>query len=170
MLIKKEECIMLNIAILNSFPFYKVSTLSVLFPAYNEQDQPLYSSLVTNLKEPVLKEVHLNMDPDILNYPDSKYDVVVFKHKLQYIDKYKSVFTKLLDITDKRLIVTVPWRYEGGVDRETVKHAWDPTYPTFDAVDLFKKLAAPYTTFINKVKLDGTYKFLIVVDKNLEEK
>ncbi len=110
-------------------------------------------------------------------FPIKKAPIVICSEVLEHIIKYKQALKNLLELTEVRLIITIPFQYSfGGYDipppqghcnfwsDKSVRHK-------FKDVSEFYTLCIPYSVSISKIRTKPEdvkkkrYCYLIVVDK-----
>lgn len=93
--------------------------------------------------------------------------VVICSQVLEHLKGYKKALANLIDLTEIRLIITVP--YKRSFNSRSHVNYWDD-----DTVQEFHKLCKPYSVAISKIltKSEDTKKghrnYLIIIDKRQE--
>lgn len=113
---------------------------------------------------------------DIKSFPIQKAESVICSEVLEHLVNYRAAFTTLLELTEKRLIITVPFeRSYNDTSPPPVGHAnyWsDSGVAGFRDINEFIVMAKPYAISIQKIRTKPRdiemrqYDYLIIIDKN----
>ena len=113
---------------------------------------------------------------DLSSFPVEKAETVLCCEVLEHIPNYKEALKNLLELTDKRLIITVPWRHSFNDPRPSPEghcNWWDDTnYGTYKNIYEFEDFVAPYKITFEKIrtKLEDVkrnqFSYLIIIDKH----
>ena len=109
-------------------------------------------------------------------FPTTKSEVVICCEVLEHIVDYKTAFKNLLDLTDKRLIITVPHKKAFNMPGPPpIGHCnfWDDTINNgFKDINEYVDMAKPHNVSIEKIitkpidERNGHYFYLIIIDKD----
>jgi Methyltransferase domain len=116
---------------------------------------------------------------DIFNlstFPVEKCETVICAEVLEHLIEYKKAFKNLLELTEKRLIVTVPFQHSFNDPAPApIGHCnyWsDQKSDRYKNINEFYNMVKPYATSIQKIRTKekdvqlNQYDYLIIVDKN----
>lgn len=112
---------------------------------------------------------------DIKSFPVQKIETVICSEVLEHIVEYKKAFKTLLELAEKRLIITVPFKKSyNNTSPPPVGHCnfWvDTQMGAFKNINEFIKMAKPYAISIQKIRTKerdiqmNQYDYLIIIDK-----
>lgn len=121
-----------------------------------------------------LKYYHSNIF-DLNTFPIKNAENVICSEVLEHLSEYKTAFKNLLELTDRRLIITVPFeRSFNDTALPPIGHCnyWsDVTTLEFKDIHEFEIMAKPYAISIQKIRTKERdiemkqYDYLIIVDK-----
>jgi hypothetical protein len=113
---------------------------------------------------------------NIESFPIKKSEIVMCCEVLEHLPNYKEAFNNLLELTEKRLIVTVPWRHSFNDPRpfpEGHCNWWDDTGSgNYKNIYEFEEMSNPNKIHIEKIRTKhedvqrNQYSYLIIIDKN----
>lgn len=113
---------------------------------------------------------------DIKSFPIKQAETVICSEVLEHIVNYKNAFANLLKLTEKRLIITVPFQHSFGDSAPPPKghcNFWsDSKNASFRDINEFVEMAKPYATSIQKIRTKERdiqmqqFDYLIIIDKN----
>lgn len=113
---------------------------------------------------------------DIKSFPIPKVESVICSEVLEHLVNYQAAFATLLELTEKRLIITVPFeRSYNDTSPSPVGHAnyWsDSGVAGFRDINEFVAMAKPHAISIQRIRTKprdiemGQYDYLIIIDKN----
>ena len=145
-----------------------------------------FNVISTDYREDVSYEKRMKDYKHLLNYhiadlfeldsfPVENREIVVCMEVLEHLTDYKKAFKNLLTLTEKRLIIGVPWRKSfNDTSPPPVGHCnyWDlDSSGGFKDIHEFKKLSEPYQFYVEKIltKPEDAARnqaaLLIIVDK-----
>lgn len=175
-----------DIAIIDSLPVYQTKReILVVGCGEGRLDRVLdgegytvhSTDVIPRPSEPGARPLPCFRVADILlmeTFKGAPWETVICSEVLEHLVEYKAAFKNLLDLTERRLIVTIPVRdcfYGGGKGPGDHVVFWDDQeHWKFREINEFKTLAAPYSTSIRKIKTKsrdraGGTLYLIIVDK-----
>lgn len=112
---------------------------------------------------------------NLKSFSKSKYETVICAEVLEHLKEYKIAFQNLLSLTEKRLIITVPWERSFNDTRPApIGHCnyWsDKKTNKYKDINEFVRLSSPYAISIQKIRTKPKdvkmkqYGYLIIVDK-----
>lgn len=112
---------------------------------------------------------------DLETFPIKNYENVICSQVLEHLIEYRLAVKNLLKLTERRLIITVPYKKSFGSSLPPpVGHCnfWDwDLHDEFKTIIQFQDLCFPYSTSISKIRTKtqdirkDSGNFLIVVDK-----
>lgn len=112
---------------------------------------------------------------DIKTFPKKQYESVICAEVLEHLFDYKIALQNLIELTENRLIITVPWQFSFNDTSPPPKghcNFWsDFATPKFKNINEFKEMCKPYATSIQKIRTKqkdvhmNQYSYLIIVDK-----
>jgi hypothetical protein len=112
---------------------------------------------------------------DISTYPQKTSPIVICSEVLEHLPEYKRAFRNLLDVTETRLIVTIPWERSfndtSPPPQGHCNHWSDTNSNKYKNVNEFIELSSPYSVSIRKIRTKpkdkkiGQMGYIIVVDK-----
>lgn len=109
-------------------------------------------------------------------YPVKTCETVVCAEVLEHLVEYKQAFQNLLTLTERRLIITVPFErsfFDPAPPPEGHCNFWSDTGSIeFKNINEFIEMARPYAISIQKIRTKERdiemkqYSYLIIIDKN----
>ncbi len=112
---------------------------------------------------------------DVSTYPKPSYESVICAEVLEHLKDYHIAMANLLALTERRLIITVPWEKSFNDPSPPPKghcNYWNDTGTSgFKSIEEFVEMTTPYAVSIQKIRTKprdvdmGQYSYLIVVDK-----
>lgn len=112
---------------------------------------------------------------DIETFSKKQYETVICAEVLEHLFDYKKALQNLINLTESRLIITVPWQFSFNDNSPPPKghcNFWsDIETQRFKNINEFKALCKPYSTSIQKIRTKqkdvqmNQYSYLIIVDK-----
>tara|TARA_R100000008_G_C3533243_1_gene140490 strand:+ start:170 stop:787 length:618 start_codon:yes stop_codon:yes gene_type:complete len=112
---------------------------------------------------------------DLSTFPKPQYESVICAEVLEHLVDYKVALKNLLSLSERRLIITVPWQYSFNDTAPPPKghcNFWnDNGSANFKNINEYKALCEPYAVSIQKIRTKpkdvqmGQYSYLIIVDK-----
>ncbi len=112
---------------------------------------------------------------DLSSFPIKKSEIVMCCEVLEHLPNYKEAFDNLLKLTEKRLIVTVPWKHSFNDPRpfpEGHCNWWDDDGSVnYKNIYEFEEMSKPNSITIEKIRTKpedvqrNQYSYLIIIDK-----
>lgn len=113
---------------------------------------------------------------DLESFPVKKCETVMCCEVLEHLPNYKEALNNLLELTVKRLIITVPWRHSFNDSRPSPEghcNWWDDTGSgNYKNIHEFEGLVAPHEITFEKIRTKdrdvqmNQFSYLIIIDKN----
>lgn len=120
-------------------------------------------------------DYHLANIFDISSFPQSKVETVICCEVLEHLVEYKEAFKNLLELTEKRLVITVPWKHSfnhpAPPPEGHCNHWDDKASNQYKDINEYVEMAKPHKVHIEKIitkerdKQLGQRSYLIVIDK-----
>lgn len=112
---------------------------------------------------------------DLASFPVSSAPIVLCSEVLEHLVDWKEALKNLLELTEKRLIITIPWRKSfNDKSQPPVGHCnfWDDeASDDFRDISEFEELCRPYSVSVSKIRTKPKdvelrqRSYLIAVDK-----
>lgn len=115
---------------------------------------------------------------DVDSYPVKSCETVICCEVLEHIPDYQTALNNLLSLTEKRLIVTVPWRHSFNDPRPSPEghcNFWDDNGSgNYKDIHELEEMVKPHKITFEKIRTKpedvqlGQYSYLIIIDKIYE--
>jgi hypothetical protein len=112
---------------------------------------------------------------DLESFPVKTCEIVMCCEVLEHLPEYKKAVTNLLELTEKRLIITVPWRHSFNDPRPSPEghcNYWDDDGSgNYKNIHEFESMVTPHKIIFEKIRTKpedvqrGQYSYLIIIDK-----
>jgi len=113
---------------------------------------------------------------DVTTFPIKSCETVVCAEVLEHLVEYKKAFKNLLELTERRLIITIPFEksfFDPAPAPEGHCNFWsDSGSANFKDIQEFVDMARPYAISIQKIRTKEKdiqmkqFSYLIIIDKN----
>ena len=121
-----------------------------------------------------LKVVNTNIF-DLSSFPKDSYECVICSEVLEHLEDYKTAFRNLLQLTERRLILTFPWArsfMDAAPPPKGHCNFWnDDGTAGYKNVHELVEMAKPYATSVQKIRTKprdvelNQLDYLVIVDK-----
>lgn len=121
------------------------------------------------------RSFHVSNIFNLESFPIKKAEIVICSQVIEHLPKYKLAVKNLLELTERRLIITVPFKKSfGGRLPPPVGHCnfWDwDQHDDFEMILEFQDLCFPFSVSTSKIRTKprdikkDSGNFLIIVDK-----